>query len=67
VPDTSKPQPHQPLDLVWGAANIGKVINRTPRQAWEALHKGELPARQVNRKWVASRRKLVEFFEEVAQ
>ncbi len=52
-----------PLDLVWGIGNIAAVIGRTPRQAYEALAKGELPARQVNKRWVASRRRLEAFFE----
>lgn len=54
------------LDLVWGTAAIGATIGRTQRQAWEALHKGLIPGRLVNGKWVASRRKLREFFEESA-
>lgn len=51
------------LDLVWGAAGIARFIGRTSRQAYEALTKGELPARQVNGRWVASRRRLREHFE----
>jgi hypothetical protein len=51
------------LDLVWGIQAIAAFIGRTPRQAYEALSKGELPARQVNRRWVASKRKLREHFE----
>lgn len=52
----------QPLDLVWGIGRIAAVIGRTPRQTYEALAKGELPARLVNKRWVASRRRLEAFF-----
>ena len=51
------------LDLLWGAENIAAFIGRTPRQTWDALNKGELPGRLVNKRWVASKRKLREFFE----
>lgn len=51
------------LELLWGAEAIGNFIGRTRRQAFEALSKGELPARQVNGRWVASKAKLQAFFE----
>lgn len=51
------------LDLLWGVEAIAVYIGRTKRQTYEALVKGELPARQVNRRWVASRKTLREFFE----
>lgn len=51
------------LDLIWGVASIATFIGRTQRQTYEALAKGELPARQVNGRWVASRKKLRELFE----
>ncbi|WP_404404915.1 DNA-binding protein [Pelagibacterium halotolerans] len=51
------------LDLLWGIDQIAAFIGRTPRQTYEALAKHELPARQVNRRWVASKRKLREHFE----
>lgn len=50
------------LDLLWGAAAIGAFIGRTTRQAWEALDKGELPARKVNGRWCASKARLTAFF-----
>ena len=53
------------LDLIWGAAAIAVFIGRTKRQTDEALAKGELPARQVNGRWVASRKRLTAFFEGV--
>jgi hypothetical protein len=56
----------EPLDLAWGIDTIAKFIGRTRRQTYEALVKGELPARQVNKRWVASRRRLREHFEGIA-
>jgi len=51
------------LGLLWGCNAIAAFINRTPRQTWEALHKGQLPARLVNGKWCASKKRLKAFFE----
>lgn len=51
------------LDLIWGAKAIAKVLGVTDRAVFHMLAKGELPARQVGQRWVASRRKLVEHFE----
>lgn len=45
-------------DLLWGIEAIAAYIGRTRRQAYEALAKGELPSRQVNHRWVASKTKL---------
>ena len=53
----------QPLDLVWGAKAIAKVLGVTERACFHMLEKRELPARQVGQRWVASRRKLQEHFE----
>jgi hypothetical protein len=49
-------------DLLWGAASIAAFIGRTPRQTWEALSKGELPARRINHRWVASKAALARHF-----
>lgn len=51
------------LDLIWGAKAIAKVLGVTDRAVFHMLAKGELPARQVGQRWVASRRMLVEHFE----
>lgn len=51
------------LDLVWGAAAIGQVINRTPKQTFHLLENDQLPARKAGGTWVASRRLLREHFE----
>ncbi|MER9169852.1 DNA-binding protein [Mesorhizobium australicum] len=50
------------IDLVWGAAEIGKEINRKPRQAFHMLETGLLPAKKVGNQWVAERGKLRAFF-----
>lgn len=58
---------HAGLDLVWGCKAIAAVIGRTERATFHMLESGDLPvARQVGSRWVASRRKLVEYFEQVA-
>ncbi len=54
--------PPEPLDLVWGAAAIARVIGQTTRATYHMLEAGELPARQVGRRWVASRKDLEQFF-----
>lgn len=50
------------LDLVWGGAEIAKVIGRSPRATFGMLEKGEIPARKVSGRWVIERGKLVAFF-----
>lgn len=52
----------EPIEIVWGAEAIGKVIGRTTRATFHMLDSGELPARKVGGRWCASRRKLEEFF-----
>ncbi|UXS09219.1 DNA-binding protein [Agrobacterium tumefaciens] len=49
------------LDLVWGVAEIAKVILRNERQTAYMLKKNYLPARKVGGAWVAERAKLVSF------
>lgn len=53
---------HTPLDLLWGAAAIGKEVNLNKRQTFYALETGAIPARKVGGKWVAERNRLREFF-----
>lgn len=48
-------------DLVWGGSGIAQVIKRTDRQTFHLLESGALPAKKVGGRWVASRRKLIEF------
>jgi hypothetical protein len=40
--------------IVWGAENIGRVINRNKRQAFYLLESGQLPAKKVGGRWAAS-------------
>ena len=55
------PKP-EPMDLLWGAAEIARVINRTPKQVFHMLESGHIPpARKVGGRWMVSRRKLVAF------
>jgi hypothetical protein len=54
----------KPMDLLWGAAAIGEVIGRTPKQVFHMLESGHIPpARKKGGKWVVSESKLREFFE----
>lgn len=61
-----KPAESGALDLIWGATDIAKLIGRSARATFDMLEKGELPAKKVNGRWVASRQKLAEFFTEDA-
>jgi hypothetical protein len=51
-------------DLIWGCDEIGRFINRKPRQVYHLLESKRLPARKVGHQWVASRRKLLAFLVE---
>lgn len=54
------PAPHlQSDDIVWEVENIARIIGRTPRQTYHILASGDLPAKKVGGRWVASRRKLI--------
>ncbi|MGO6787606.1 DNA-binding protein [Rhizobium ruizarguesonis] len=55
-----------PLELVWGAANIAKLIGRSQRATFHMLDSGELPAKKVGNRWVAERSTLVAFFMDAA-
>ncbi len=52
----------EPLDLLWGATEIAKAIRTSPRKAFELLERGDIPARKVRGRWVASRGQLQQFF-----
>ncbi len=52
----------EPLDLLWGATEIAKAIQATPRKTFELLERGDIPARKVRGRWVASRAQLQAFF-----
>jgi hypothetical protein len=53
IPDDEVP------DIVWGATAIARVINRSPRQVFNLLEKGHLPAKRVGNRWCASRKRLL--------
>lgn len=54
---------HEPADLIWGIAEIAKVIGRTERQTYHMVASGSLPVvKQVGQRYVASRSKLIAFF-----
>ena len=44
--------------LIWGAANIAKVIGKRPRPCFYLLETGRLPAFKVGDQWVAKREDL---------
>ncbi|PYE89658.1 DNA-binding protein [Phyllobacterium leguminum] len=50
------------LDLVWGIKAIAELISRTERQTFYLASEGKIPVKQVGGRWVASRRKLIDFF-----
>ncbi|PWE55595.1 hypothetical protein DEM27_15490 [Metarhizobium album] len=54
--------PDSSLELVWGAAEIAKLIGRSPRSTFHMLDNGELPAKKVGGRWVAERNQLIRFF-----
>lgn len=58
MPRTKKAAPREGADerpdIVWGAAAIGRVINRSPRQTFWLLETGAIPARKINNLWSAS-------------
>lgn len=55
------------LDLIWGVGPIGELIGRSYQQTYHMIQKGRLPmVRQVGERYVASRKKLIEFFTEDA-
>lgn len=47
-------------DIVWEVDNIAQVIGRSERQTFHLLATGQLPAKKVGGRWVASRRKLLQ-------
>jgi len=54
---------NQGCDLLWGAAEIGEAINRTPRQAHYLLSNGEIQcAQKKGGRWVESRAALCREF-----
>lgn len=51
------------LDLVWGVAEIGKLIGRKYQQTYHMIASGKLPiVKQIGERYVVSRAKLIAFF-----
>jgi len=60
-------KPNEPLDLIWGVEDIGKLIGRSYQQTYHMIVSGRLPmVRQIGERYVVSRRKLIAFFMEDA-
>jgi hypothetical protein len=47
-------------DILWGANEIADAIGRPRRSVYYLLDRGLLPAKQIGRQWVASRRQLLD-------
>lgn len=45
-------------DILWGAAAIAEEIGRGERTTYHLLERGELPAKKVCGRWVATKSKL---------
>jgi hypothetical protein len=45
----------EPMDIIWGAAAIGRAIGVPTRRAFYLLERGLLPATKVGDSWCASR------------
>lgn len=59
---------NEPLDLIWGVDEIARLIGRNYQQTYHLIRSGKLPmVRQVGERYVASRPKLVAFFQEAAE
>lgn len=61
-----KPDPAPPAglsdDLLWGAQEIAREIGRGEKVTYNMLERGELPAKKIGNRWVASKMKLREHF-----
>lgn len=51
------------LDLIWGVAEIGKLIGRNYSQTYHLIQAGHLPiVQRLGERYVVSRAKLLRFF-----
>ena len=48
-------------DLIWGAAAIGAVINKSKRATYWMLENGFLPAKKVGGQYCSTRKKLRDY------
>jgi hypothetical protein len=65
--EPSKQDDHDPNDILWGAVAIGRAIGVDRRRAYFLLEHQKIPARQIGRSWVASRRRLYKYIVGEAQ
>ena len=42
-------------ELIWGAKEIAREIGRSPRQTFNMLEQGLIPATRVGRRWCSER------------
>ena len=49
---------HDLATPIWGAREIGAVINRPERKTFYMLENGLLPATKVGKAWVTTKRRL---------
>jgi len=66
--DVRRAQQARNDDIIWGARAIGEVVNLSPAATYHVLEQGlkdkrrdKLPARRINGRWCASRRRLLAF------
>lgn len=59
------PEKSDPLDLIWGVEEIGRLIGRNYRQTYHMIQSGQLPmVKKIGERYVVSRAKLIAFFME---
>lgn len=56
----------KPIDLLVGPKAIAEATGLTYYKVYSALKRGDLPAKQLNGRWVISRTALERFFNEAA-
>jgi hypothetical protein len=54
----TNPQDIADDDILWGAKEIAKAINRSENEVYHLLSKERLPARKIGSIWVSTRRQL---------
>jgi hypothetical protein len=52
---------NEPVQAVWGAANIARVIGAPVRKTFYLLEKGLVPGRKVGSTWQSTRQELHDF------
>jgi len=52
----------RPIDVIWGIEDISQAIGQSFSATAYMLKMGHIPAKKVGDRWVASRKKLDEFF-----